>query len=50
MSGRVQRAAEAAAADVPAVVSLLSPASRVFARPVEIACSQGCWATETRRP
>lgn len=50
MSGRVQPAARAAWADVPLVVSLLSPASRVFATPVGMTCSHPCCCTGTAFP
>src|SRR6476660_1713548 len=50
MSGRCQPAAPAAAADVPAVVSLARPAASVCATPGLTTCSQGCCATATGFP
>src|SRR5689334_16303843 len=50
MSGRVQPAARAAAADVPDTVSWLSPAARVWARPGATTCSHACCGTVTGAP
>src|SRR5919206_2139730 len=50
MSGRVQPAARAAAAEVPETESWLSPAARVCASPGVITCSQACCGTGTGWP
>src|SRR3954447_26647950 len=50
MSGRVQPASLAAAAEVPEIESWLSPAASVCARPGETTCSQACCGTDTDRP
>ena len=50
MSGRVQPAALAAAADVPVTESWLSPAASVCARPGATTCSHACCGTATAWP
>src|SRR4051794_17600825 len=50
MSGCVQPAARAAAAEVPLIVSWLSPASSVFASPGGTTCSHACCLTGTGLP
>jgi hypothetical protein len=50
MPGRVHPASRAAAADVPSVVSALSPAISEFASPVGTACSHAALGTGTTCP